>query len=373
MKTRALLRTAPAIVLAALAVALLPSAAAAAPPNDNFPGATITLLPFTDTVDTAGATHEPGEPFCGPSRGLAVWYSLTPTSDMVVRVDLTGSAFGVFVSVYTGSSLADITCVKDGLYNPPPDEYNLPAVFQAEAGATYYLQAGSQSPPQTGVLTFDVSVGTPPANDDFAGTTITGIPFTNSVDTTFATDDGQASAIGPTVWYNYTPDEDVELWADTLDSDYNAVIHLRDFEGDAPSGADQEYWDCEIIDQGLYFRARAGETLYFQVGGRHIGDTGDAVFKLREYDGSPELVCWGEMGPPYDGYTNYPHPTPTPMPDGGGGGQPTPTPERTPISLPAGGGDPPTHEGGRPVVALAVGGALAVLASGALLVRVRRR
>jgi len=377
--TNALIRTAPAIVLAALAIALLPSAAAAAPPNDNFPGTTISSLPFTDTVDTAGATDEPGEPFCGPNQGLAVWYSYTPATDGFLRAELTGSISYGFIGVHTGDSLASLTCAAAGGYIPPPDELSQPAVFEATGGVTYRFQVGVGGfPAQTGVLTFTLSEGTPPANDDFPGIEITELPFTHTADTTYATSDGQASVIGPTVWYNYTPEEDVELWADTLDSDYNAVIALRDFEGNAPSGADQEFWDCEILDQGLFYRAKAGETLYFQVGGKHIGDTGNAAFKVHEYDGTPEIVCWGRLGPPYDGYTNYPHQEPPGPPDGSGGdggyggGDFDVAPDaEEPAALPATGASPPPP-GGWAEAAL-VGGALAVLASAALLLRARRR
>jgi len=220
----------------------------------------------------------------------------------------------------------------------------------------------SNSPPQTGVLTFSVSQGTPPANDDFPGIEITGLPFTHTVDTTFAISDGQASLIGPTVWYNYTPDEDVELWADTLGSDYRAMIELRDFQGNPPSGVDQEYQDCEIIDQGLFYRAKAGETIYFQIGAMPLGTTGRVVFKLKQYDGSPELVCYGKMGPPYEGYGGRPRPTPTPAP----------VEDVTPISLPAGGAFAPSSHGWT-WATIILGGALTVLASAGLLVRTRRR
>lgn len=362
MKARVLLRTAPAIILATLAIVLLPSTAAAAPPNDDFPGATITSLPFTDAVGTAGATDEPGEPFCLANQGLAVWYSFTAASDMMLRAELAGSESYGFVSVLTGDSLASLTCVADGRYIPPPDEINQPAVFEATGGVTYHFQVGVGGyPPQTGVVTFSVSQGVPPVDDDFAGIEITSLPFTHTVDTTFATSDGQGSVIGPTVWYNYTPDQDAELWADTLDSDYRAMIELRDFEGNPPSGVDQEYQDCEIIDQGLFYRAKAGETIYFQIGAMPIGGTGQVVFKLKQYDGSPELVCYGKMGPPYEGYGGKPRPSPTP--DDGGG----------PSDLPAGGGDPRSNADGSPRAAIILGGVLAVLASAALLVRAMRR
>jgi hypothetical protein len=271
----------------------------------------------------------------------------------LLRAELAGSESFGFVNVFTGDSLATLTCIADGVYGPAPDEVNQPAVFAATGGVTYHFQVGvGNYPPQTGVLRLTLSEGTPPENDDFPGTTITSLPFSDTVDTTFATSDGQVSVIGPTVWYHYTPDEDVELWADTLDSDHRAMVDLRDFEGNQPSGVDQEYQRCEIIDQGLFYRAKAGETIYFQIGAMPIGGTGRVVFRLKQYDGSPELVCYGEMGPPYEGYGGKPRPTPTPAGDGTSG-------------FPAGGGAPPADA---PWAAL-IGGGLLLAAAGAALVR----
>jgi hypothetical protein len=290
------------------AMALRSTAFADPPPNDDFPGTTIAALPFTDTVNTAGATDQPGEPFCGPNEGLAVWYTLTAPSDAILKAELVGSDQGVFVNVWTGSSLADLDCVADGTFHaasPSEPALSQPAVFHATANTTYYFQAGSGLlPAEAGNLKLTITAGAPPANDDFPGITISQLPFVHAVDTTFATFEvDEFSVIGPTVWYNYTPTEDIELWADTLESDFRAHISLQDFRGHSPSGVDQEYWECEILDQGLFYRAKAGETIYFQIGAMPIGGTGSVVFRVEQYGpGSPELICYGRLGPPYEGY-----------------------------------------------------------------------
>jgi len=357
------------------AMALPSTAFADPPPNDDFPGTTITTLPFTDTVNTTEATDQADEPFCSPNEGLAVWYSFTPPADTTLLADLLGSDYPVFVSVYTGTTLADLTCITDGVYSPLPDEISQPAVFHAQGGVTYYFQAGSASfPAETGNLTLNLREGEPPANDDFPGTTITSLPFTDTVDTTFATFQAdEHSVLGPTVWYNYMPTADIELWADTLESDFRARISLQDFRGHSPSGVDQEYMECEIFDQGLFYRAKAGETIYFQIGAMPIGGTGRLVFEVEQYGaGSPELICYGRLGPPYEGYggdgedrgdegygadLGY-------HGDTGIGGGPV-------ADLPRGGGAPPSDDPW-PWTAILGGGALATLASVALAVALSR-
>jgi hypothetical protein len=99
------------------------------PPNDNFADAiAFTSVPFSDSRDLTAASVEPGEPMaCGASFTGSAWYAFTPT---------TSGAYGAFgvsaVSVYTGTSLSDLTNVAcadwPGLY------------FHADAGTTYYLQ-----------------------------------------------------------------------------------------------------------------------------------------------------------------------------------------------------------------------------------------
>jgi hypothetical protein len=73
-----------------------------------------------------------------------------------------------------------------------------------------------------------------PENDVHPGLTIESLPFTHSTDTT----DAEIHAMEPapecslgsptawSVWYNFTPDADVELIADTFGSDYDTVIDV---------------------------------------------------------------------------------------------------------------------------------------------------
>ena len=117
------------------------------PPNDNFSDAiAFNAVPFSDSRDLTAASVEPGEPMtCGASFAKSAWYAFTPT---------TSGAYGAFgvsnVSVYTGTSLGDLTNVAcadwPGLY------------FHADAGTTYFIQTYG------GGLTVDV---VPSPNADF--------------------------------------------------------------------------------------------------------------------------------------------------------------------------------------------------------------
>ncbi|MFN8469803.1 MAG: PKD domain-containing protein [Caldilineaceae bacterium] len=109
------------------------------PPNDNFADATpIGSIPWAATVTLDGATTEDGEtaPYaCGAYNGAyqTVWYSYTPQSTATVVAYTNG--WPNFLTVYQGSSLADLQYISCALWSE--------ASFYAEAGKTYYVQAGT--------------------------------------------------------------------------------------------------------------------------------------------------------------------------------------------------------------------------------------
>ncbi len=199
------------VVAATTGLALLVLAAPAAlaqPANDNFANATVidpSSLPFTDTVDTTQATTEADEPTggCFYSEGT-VWYSFTPSSSGVFRVDTTASSYFHAINIYTGSSLPTLSLVTCGYQSDRP-------TFRATAGTTYYIQVGAYNPSGTGTLQLTLSQVPPPPNDDFANATPIGsLPFSDTVDLTAATtqpSEPAPSCVGleNTAWYAFTP------------------------------------------------------------------------------------------------------------------------------------------------------------------------
>ena len=108
-----------------------------APQNDDFANATpVTSVPFSDSVDTSGASAEAGEPTpsCGSNiSGGTVWYAFTPVQSGSYSARVPSSNFNTQLAAYTGTqlgNLAEIGCRTFGQ----------PVTFHANAGTTYYMQ-----------------------------------------------------------------------------------------------------------------------------------------------------------------------------------------------------------------------------------------
>jgi hypothetical protein len=132
--------------------------AAAPATNDEFPGTTVPALPFDDmNVDTTVATSDittnpPGDTFvdpnsiilgdCNSNQGEAsVWYNFTPTSNITVYVETTGSNYDTLLAVWRGDpeNLTLVSCHDDNSSVPPFNNQSKIGFF-AQAGTTYYIE-----------------------------------------------------------------------------------------------------------------------------------------------------------------------------------------------------------------------------------------
>jgi hypothetical protein len=232
------------------------------PTNDNFADATaIGSLPFTASVDNTNATVEAGESQRCGDRFRSVWYSFTPAEDMALRLDRIGSQVGGFVEVYLGSgtSISDLTFLACA--------FNNPTNLHVEGGQTYYLRVDSYDP-EPGVLQVNVQQITPPANDNFADATlITSLPFNDSVDNTNATaefrEPGHCSDQVRTVWYSFTPAEDMVLRLDVSGSQVEGAADI--FFASGPDMSDLTFMGCTYSDLASNFKVEAGKTYYLHV------------------------------------------------------------------------------------------------------------
>jgi PKD repeat protein len=252
------------VIAVALAALGSPTVANATPPaNDNFAGAiTVTGLPFTDSIDLSEATTEPGEPlFCGTQE--TVWYAFTPSSDVVVRANSSGSSFSftnLTIFRADGPGLEGLAVLSCG-------QFQQPVVFQAEAGKTYYVQGGHIFG-GGGTLALSLDDVPPPPNDDFANArAFSSLPFTDSQDVTGATTEpGEPlnscfGQINHTIWYAFTPATSGSYSASaqgsvTADVDVYTGSSLGDLSRVACGG---------IGGLGTW-HANAGTTYYLQVG-----------------------------------------------------------------------------------------------------------
>jgi hypothetical protein len=138
---------------------------AAAPNNDEYAGATvIPSLPYAETLDTSEATGDPSDDelnVCGaPALEASVWYTITPSADMTVLVDVSQSDYsaGVFVATGSPGSFEVVNCGPGGV------------AFPATAGTTYVLMVIDHElgGGNGGTLELSVTEAPPPPEIDIA-------------------------------------------------------------------------------------------------------------------------------------------------------------------------------------------------------------
>ena len=241
----------------------------ASPPkgNDDFAGsiAAVGPLPYSNKEDAGGATLEPGEQRPCASVDNTIWYSFTPTLNVVLAASTDGSFYDTAIAVYTGNtlnSLAVLGCDDDAGFGR-----NSRLTFNAQAGVTYHFQVGGALEAR-GNAVFNLSAEVAPAkgNDDFANALDIGqpFPFSNKEDTAGATlEVGEPQGCGPTagtIWYSLTPDTDVIIRGDTDGSGAESP-RLAVYTGETLE-------TLTLLDCGARFIvATVGETYYFQLGG----------------------------------------------------------------------------------------------------------
>ncbi len=147
----------------------------------------------------------------------------------------------------------------------------------------------------------------PPPNDNFAAAialTEGGLPYSDSENISFASIEVRERiydcyGIYPTVWYRFTPEIDLNIVADTLNSDFYTV--LKAYTG--TSFSDLILVDCNAFYYGGYaarlaLSVPAGTTIYFQVGG-YYGSTGNLQFNLAEADTDGDGIVDSQDNCPY--------------------------------------------------------------------------
>jgi PKD repeat protein len=123
------------------------------PPNDDFAQATaFSDVPFSDTIDIAGAGIEPGEPIesCSTFVANSAWYAFTPTVAGVYSARSQADGFLSNADVFTGSSLNELTRVACGGSGQS-------ASWVGQPGQTYYLRLGTQFMAQTASISVDLA------------------------------------------------------------------------------------------------------------------------------------------------------------------------------------------------------------------------
>jgi hypothetical protein len=128
------------------------------------------------------------------------------------------------------------------------------------------------------------ALAAPPTNDDLnSATTVTEpLPFSDAINTAEATtagDDPDCAGQGPTVWYVFTPSQDMDVQANTYGSDYDTTLSV--YTG-SPGNLTQIACndDSGSLQSAVTFAALASETYYFMVGAFASGPGGNLVFTV---------------------------------------------------------------------------------------------
>jgi hypothetical protein len=126
-----------------------------------------------------------------------------------------------------------------------------------------------------------------PSNDNFADrTAITASPFTDSQDTTDATEEAdeprpRCAHIAKSVWYEFTPSTDGVFQVDTFGSDFDTAVAI--WTGEALSSLTQEGCDDDSgpgVESMVTFSASAGTTYFIQAGGYDDFEAGALTLSL---------------------------------------------------------------------------------------------
>jgi hypothetical protein len=283
---------------------------ASPPPNDDFDQATVvSALPFTNELDTTDATpalDDPTDCF-GLGGSSSVWYVFTPSHDLKVQADTYGSDYDTLLAVYTG--------VRGSLSFVPPCSPSGGLIYDRlvlslSEGVTYYFEVFAGS----GHLRFNVRDYSQAAvNDDITNAVpIETLPFTDGSNTAAATRDPQdpvcADHQGGTVWYSFTPDTDVRVYATSQHSHYSNSLAVYSSPTASPLVLNEV--DCLGNFPQVSFDAKAGKTYFLMVsaldpaggGGSPLDEGGflnllvQEAFRITEFTVDPKATVYEDSG-----------------------------------------------------------------------------
>lgn len=260
------------------------------PPNDNFANATvISSLPYSNSANTRVATKQSQEnssllPNCAAAIGHTVWYQFTATSALTLKLTTKDSDFDTVMAVWKNVSTTpqQIACNDDIVTG---SKVQSQIFLSATAGQTYYIQIGGYDI-DAGYMKFELTEGG--ANDSRAGATlINSLPYSDDVnteDSTASSDDPQPSCnpdpVEHSVWYRYTPAQNVTIQVTTSGSDFDTVVSIWADNGSLSEVAcndDVSFFNLSSIVQASL---TANTTYYFMISGAASGYSGNLHLEI---------------------------------------------------------------------------------------------
>jgi len=145
----------------------------------------------------------------------------------------------------------------------------------------------------TGILLSMQVLAQAPVNDDFDNaTTITSLPFTDTlstVDATTAADDPYCAGNAHSVWYAFTPSQNVSVQTNTFGSDYDTTLSVyTGTRGALTQIACND--DSGGLQSRVFFEASAGVTYYIMAASFGDSPGGNLILNLAEGTLPPPIV-----------------------------------------------------------------------------------
>jgi hypothetical protein len=182
---------------------------------------------------------------------------------------------------------------KEKAMNPPLKRMTLSLFVAAIAwsllACSKDLTTGPTTKPAAGPAQADVSILAAPANDDFDNAlVITSLPFTSNISTveaTIAPDDplgqdlcGFGSVDGHTVWYKFSPTQNIRINVNTVGSSRDFQPNIFAYTGTRGNLTEVT---CNFLPASMTLDAFAGETYYFLVGSQGDDPGGNLVLTVQ--------------------------------------------------------------------------------------------
>jgi hypothetical protein len=264
------------------------------PPYNDTPGYNVSIFepPFADSVNTEGATLDPGEPQPCGSIGKTVWYGVTVRGDTTIRINADGSSFDAVIAAYEQTGVSpppgslDLIQCEDAADGEQPT-----LTLDARANVVYWIQAGGRNGAD-GTLNLNADCDPspcPPPNDSHLSVNDGfdapfGLPWEAEANTTNATvEDDEPLDCGDmakTVWYRvYSWPKAWPVSVSTQDSEYDTSIAV--YRVDGPEGSWDSYERVGCAPGGsneraqLDFTSDPSSVMLVQVGSRN--DRGGAL------------------------------------------------------------------------------------------------
>ena len=264
------------------------------PANDSFSSA-IVIAGSSGSANGANinATKQSGEPnHAANIGGSSIWYRWTPAAGGQVTFNTLGSTFDTLLSVYTGSTLGNLSVVSandDISFNFLQSQ----VTFTAVAGTTYRIAVDGYAG-DVGMLTLNWAQGSP-ANDALANATVLNGPFGTTNGNNFNASleqnepDHAEELGGHSVWYRWTAPSTGTVIFDTAGSTLDTLLAV--YTGSQMNNLSlvaSNHYGGSMLESRLDFHATAGTVYRIAVDGF---DGAQWTFRLNwHYQTQPRFV-----------------------------------------------------------------------------------